>query len=817
MSLLQGWRLRHPPAFSLVALVTLALGIGVTSALFSLVDGVLLKPLPYADADELMMVWESRLEDGVTEAGVSFPNLSDWREEMRSIDGLGGYQFFPYNLTAVEEPERLWGARVTPSVLTTLGVEPLLGRLPRPEEGRPGADPVVVLSHDLWQRRFAADPGITGSSLVLNQQSHSVIGVMPPGFEFPPPLRKGEQTMAVPVELWVPIVPGPPELDRGLRLYFALGRLRPGSERARAQAEIEGIAARLEAEFPDENRGWSARVVPLKDQVVRHVRSSLWLLLGAVGFLLLLVCTNLACLYLARTMSRRQELAIRSALGASRPHLAGLLLREILLLAAAGGLAGLLVARGLLSALSAMSAEVPRLAEVGIDLRVVAFALAVSVFAAVAIGIVPALRMSNPVLGRWLHTAPSAADADRVRWKGRGLLISVELMLALALVVAVGLMGRSFLKLSRVDPGFDPERLLALELQLPQGSYPSDAEVASFEQRLARQIAGLPGVEAVGAINFPPFSGYQMRLPITLEGKPPPASPSERPMAQYRVISATYLDTVSTPVVAGRGLAAGDDVAGSRVALVSETAARRFWPDEDPLGQGIGLQPLAPVVRGQPPGEETSYRVIGVVEDTVQESLDEQVEPLVYVPHAQDPWGFYTVVVRTAGPPDRLIAPIRKEIAAVDETLAVANLRYLSDSVHDATSHPRLILSLLAGFSLLAVALAALGLHGVVSSLMSQRRRELGIRLALGGAKADIVRLLMTDLGIFIAAGLVAGAAVAVGLSRYLRSLLYEVSAFDPLSFSLAVAVMALVALAAVGWPVWRALREDPIEVLRTP
>jgi len=817
MSLLLRWRLRHPPTFTVIAVATLALGIGVTSALFSVVDGVLLKPLPYADADELVVLWESRPEDGLEEAGVSFPNVGDWQQQALSLAGLGAFQFAPFDLTAVDEPERIWGLRVDPSLLATLGVEPLLGRLPKPQEGRPGADPVTVLSHGLWQRRFGGDPGITGTTLQLDQTSHTIVGVMPPDFSFPPPLRKGDQTISLPVALWVPIIPGPTERDRKMRVFFALGRLLPGTAVAEAQTELAGIAARLAAEYPDQNRGWSARVAPLKEQVIRHVRPSLWLLLSAVGLLLLVVCCNIACLFFARALDRRQELAVRGALGAGRLRLAGLLLRETLVLAAAGGVGGLILARGLLATLAAIApAEVPRLGEIGFDLRVLAFTAVVSLVTALAVGIVPALRLTDPVLGRWLRNDDSAAAGRRVRWRGRGLLISLELTLALALVVAVGLMGRSFSKLNTVDPGFAAERLLALELQLPAGRYPGRTEVVDFERRLTRRLTALPGVEGVGIINFPPFAGYYVRQHVTLEDRPSPSSPSERPMAQYRVISASYLDPVSTPVIAGRDFEPGDDAVGTRVALVNRTAARRFWPERDPIGRRLGLQPLARMVRGQTPGEELSYQVIGVVGDASQKSLDEQPEPMIYVPHAQDPWPLFSVVVRTAEAPEALMAPIRREISALDGALAVAGMHRLADSIRRSTARPRFILSLLAGFSLLAVALAAVGVYGVVSSLMSQRRRELGIRLALGGARADIVRLLVIEVGLFIGLGLAAGTAMAVGLSRYLESMLYEVSAFDPLSFSLAAGVMALVALLAVGWPVWRTIRDDPMRALRS-
>ena len=797
---------------------TLALGIGVTTAVFSVVDGVLLSPLPYAAADELVMVWESGPDEGLAEASVSFPNLEDWQRQTDSLGQLGGYQFAPFALSGVAEPERLWGLRVTPTILPTLGVEPQLGRLPSEREGRPGAEPVVVLSDGLWQRRFGADPAIVGSTLELDGKTHTVVGVMPGGFAFPPPIQKGTQSIDIPAQLWVPVVPGETERDREQRVFFALGRLAPGISAGEAQTEIEGVAARLGTAYPDENRGWSARVVPLRDQVVRHVRPSLWLLFGAVLLVLVLVCCNVACLFLARGVDRRRELAVRSALGGGRRDLVALLLREGLLLGGAGGALGLGLAWLLLGALRVLApADLPRLAEVGIDLRVVAFAAGVAIVTSLIVSIGPGLRLTDRKLVSWLS---SDAGIDRgggkMRWRGRGLLVSVELMLAVALVVAVGLTARSFLALVAVDPGFSPDRLLALEVQLPPEQYPDAADVLTFGRQAEERIAGLPGVESVGTINFPPFAGYYIRLFVTVEDQPPPDSAAQRPMVQYRVVSPDYLETVSTGVVDGRGLQAADDASAARVALVNQTAARRFWPSSEVLGRRLGLQPLAPMVRGGSPGEEVFYRVVGVVEDTKQQSLDEEPEAMVYVPLAQDPWPLWSIVARTAGPPDRLMASVRREIASLDPALAVADLRTLMDSVQRSTAGARFLLSLLSGFSLLAVVLAAVGLYGVVSSLVSQRRRELGIRLALGGSKGGIVRLLIADLGPAVLVGLVAGLALAAALSRALRSQLYEVGVADPTSFAAAAAIMGLAALASVGWPVWRILREDPIAALRT-
>lgn len=802
--LLRAAGLRHPPAFVAAVAVTLGLGIGASVALFSLLQGVLLRPLPYRDAERLVIIWESHAGKGLAEATASYPNLRDWQRDSRSLAAVGGYQFLPYDLTGVEQPERIWGARVTSGLLPLLGVPPQLGHLPETK-----AEPVAVVSDRLW-RSLGAPADLIGRPLRLGGNSYTVAAVMPPRFQFPPPLQVREQTIAVPVDVWIPVVPGAAEEDRGSRLFFPVARLAPGATAESAQTELSVIAERLARGHPEDNAGWSVRVVPLREQMVRHVRPAFRVLLATVAFLLLMACGNVAFLLLASGGARRPELALRLALGAGRLRLTGLLLGETLALGLAGAACGLLLARAGLALVARLAPrDIPRLDEVALDGPALGFALVLSLAVALAAGLVPALRAVRATAVRGGPVEPPA---------GRHLLVVAEVALALVLVIAVGLMGRSFLRLLGVDLGFAPRGLVVLELQLPPGAYPDDHRVLAFQREAVRRLGGLPGVGEVGVINFAPLGGFKLQTTVTLEDRPRPVA-AERPMAEYRVLTPEAAAALRLAVLAGRGFQAGDDESAARVALVSRSFARRHWPDGnqvDPVGRSLALSPLAPVLRGRATPEPASFRIVGVVGDTVQASLEAEPPPIVYVPYAQDPWPFFSVLVRSGRDPSALAGEIRREIAALDPGLAVANLRTLDENVDASIARPRFLLALLAAFSSLALVLAAIGVFGLIAALMSRRSREIALRIALGARAPDLYSLVLRDLLPALGAGLAGGLAAAFGLTRWMSAVLFETSPVDPVTYAAAAVVVAAVGLLAAGLPVLRALRSTPMDTLKS-
>ncbi len=800
--------------------VTLGLGIGANASLFSVLQSVLLRPLPYRDADRLVMIWESHAEKGLTEATASYPNLQDWQRSSKSLEAVGGYQFMPFDLTGVEQPERIWGARVTTGLLPLLGVPPYLGSLPEDKEDREGKGahgPVAVVSDSLW-RRLGGEASLIGRPLRLSGRSYTVVAVMPPRFQFPPPLQVRGQTMSVPVEVWIPVTPGAAERDRSSRLFFPVGRLAPLETVQQAQAELSMVAERLARSHPEDNSGWGIRVVPLREQMVRHVRAAFRVMLATAAFVLLMACGNVAFLLLVRYSARRQELALRVALGAGRLRLAGLLLGETLALGVLGGALGLLLARAGLGLITTLAPrDIPRLDEVSLDGPALAFTLALSMTAVLAAGFLPAVRAIRAASGLRFRVEGSAADgAEAIA--GRHLLVVAEIALALVLVVAVGLMGRSFLRLVEVDLGFVPRGLIALELQLPPGGYSEEQRVLAFQREAVRRIAGLPGVGEVGVINFPPMSGFKLQTTVTLTDRPLPVA-ADRPMAEYRVLTPEAANALRLPVVAGRGFTEGDDETADGVALVSRSFARRYWPDGPdgrPVGRTLALSPLAGALRGQVTPEAQSFRIVGVVGDAVQVSLEAEPPPVVYVPYAQDPWPFFSILVRTQREPAGIGGEIRREVAALDRNLAVGNLRAVDENVAASLARPRFLLALLAAFSALALALAAVGVFGLIAALMSRRNREVALRIALGARGGDLCSMVLRDVLPALGAGLAGGLAAAFGFTRWMSAVLFETSPVDLPTYAAAALVVALVSLLAACLPVLRALRSAPMDRLKS-
>ena len=787
------------PAFALAAVVTLALGIGANAAIFSVVNAVLLQPLPYPDAERLMMVWTYNPRQGFDKDVGTYPNFEDWRRESRSFERLAAYTTTSYTLTGSGDPLHIRGAVVTPGFFEALGVSPLRGRAIGSNDAAAGGHRVAVLSHGLWMRRFGGDPGVVGRTVPLSGVSHDVIGIMPEEFAHP------EEA-----ELWTPLAPTErfAELmaSRGSFWLTVIGRLRSDVARAAAQAEMDAIAARLERGYPA-NAGLGVRLVPLHEEIVGDVRRPLLVLLGAVGFVLLIACANVANLLLTRAAARQRELAVRAALGAGRARIARQLLTESVVLALVGGAAGLLLAAWAVDLLHALApAHVPRLSLVRVDAAVLAYAMAASVITGIFFGLAP-VSQSSSTADALKDGARGGTDSPRGR-RLRSALAIGEIAVALVLVVGAGLLVRSFIALTRVDLGFETRGLLALRLQLPRAAYPKPEQVAAFYERLTERIRALPGVESAAAASSILLPSLPQSAGVIVENRPPDTSAGARVPVPYDAITPDFFDTLRIPVLKGRRFTAGDAAGGLPVVIVNEAFERRYFPDGDPLGRRVAF--------GSAPAPDTAwYTIVGVVRDTRRAGVDRAPWAEMYFPQAQaqDPAMF--VVLRTSGDPVALAAAARAAVWSLDRTQAVSSVRTLRDMVDRTQANRRFTTLLLLVFACVALALAAVGVYGVIAYSTAQRTQEIGIRMALGAGRSDVLRLVLGEgvrIGVF---GLAIGIAGAAFASRLLTGLLFGVPRWDPLTF-VAVPLLLLAIAAIASWiPARRAVRLDPVRAMR--
>jgi putative ABC transport system permease protein len=784
------------PGFTAVAVLTLALGIGVNSAIFSVVNAVLLRPLPYPQPEQLAMVWLDNRRQGIPDDITSYPNYMDMREQNQGFQDLAAYSTMAVNLTGAGEPEELRAAMVTPSFFQVMGVHPTIGRAFAPEEETPGKDRVVVLGHGFWQRRFGGDRNIVGRTLNLSGEPHVVAGIMPPGFQFP------ER-----VELWGPLAPS--ERLRAARGQFWLpvvGRLKPGVTRAQAQADMSTIANRLEQQYP-QMRGYGINIVPLHEQVTGKIRPALLVLLGAVAFVLLIACANVANLLLARAGERQQELAIRTALGAARGRILRQLLTESVLLAAAGGAVGALLAVSGVDLLRTLNpANIPRLENVRLDGQVLGFTLAISLFTALIFGLAPALQASKPHLSETLKEGGRTGAGGLRSRHLRGTVVVIETALALVLLIGAGLMIKSFWQLQRVDPGFNPDRLLTVRLRLPRTKYPEGANVAAFYEQLQERLAALPGVQSVGATSSVLVLGLANSSGFSIEGRP--AEPeAERLELPFDAATPNYFQTMGMTLVKGRTFTAQDSGETTKVAVINETMVRRYWPDDDPLGKRFKF--------GDAGSNAPWITIVGVIRDVRRQGLDRPIRIESYLPHQQLTARSMEIVVRTIGDPLTLAGAVREAVWSLDRDLPIGAIQTMEHILARTTSQRQLNMLLLGLFASVALILSAVGIYGVMAYSVTQRTHEIGIRMALGAARRDVLKLVVGQAAGLTFVGVAIGLVAAFALTRFMSSLLFGVSATDPVTFALISMLLIAVALLASYVPARRAMKVDPMIALR--
>jgi putative ABC transport system permease protein len=788
-------QLVRAPGFSLVAIAALAIGVGANTAIFSVINTLLLQRLPYRDADRLAIIWEHNLPRDRKNNVVAPANFLHWRDMNQSFEDIAAVTVtYNITLTGSGEPEELATQAVTAELFPILGVGASLGRTFTSAENQPNTR-VALISDRLWRRRFGADPGILQRPVILQGLAYSVAGVMPPGFSF---LDKT-------VDVWLPIgFTAQSRTPRGRSLQ-AVGRLKPGIPIERAQEDMKRVAAELTRMFPDFNTGWTARVVSLREQLTGDVRPALYVLAFAVGFVLLIACANVANLLLARATARQRELAVRAALGAGRARLVRLLLAESIVLSLAGGLCGLLLAWWALGFLRAVAAErlpIQRLELVAIDGWVLTFTMATSLLCGLVFGVIPALTASGARLNDSLKEGGRTGSGARGN-RTRNTFVVIEFALALVLLVGAGLLLRSFMHLLAVNPGFDPARTVTMRISLPSSRYGGDGQRAQFFARLFREVDRLPGVQASGAISFLPLTGLGAATSMVIVGQPTPPKGQE-PVTDVRVMTHDYLKAMGVPLLSGRLFNDQDPADWKNRVVINETMARRHWPGEDPIGKRIHIN-----------WDDAEDEIIGVVGDVKHAGLDADIRPMTYWPYQRNPYGAMTIAVRTAGDATQVTNAIGALIRQFDPDLVAAGVRTMEDVVASSVAQRRLTMLLLTVFAGAALLLAAVGIYGVIAYSVTQRTQEIGIRMALGAERGHVLRMVIRQAVLLAGVGIIVGGAGAFLLTRLMKGLLFNVRPGDPLTFAAVSAVLASVAILASYLPGRRATRVDPVIALR--
>jgi putative ABC transport system permease protein len=806
------WRvLGKNPGFASVALLTLALGIGANSAIFSLVHAILLEPLPFPHSDRLLMVWETDPNRQVTRGIIAPAELLDWQEQARSFENLAGWRTWFYNITGGTEPEQVWGTMVTPNFFDVFGVPPGLGRTFRADEGIPGHEQVVVISHSLWMRRFGGDSGALGRSMDIDGKAYAVIGVMPAGFSVFGTSRQ--------YDLWIPFAWNRAELRRDAHSVIVFGRLKPGVTLTQAGTEMKTLLRRQQQEYPDEDQGIGIRVASMREELTVGLRPALLVLMCAVGFVLLIACANVANILLARAATRQREIAVRAVLGAGRMRIFRQLLTESVLLGLLGGVGGVVIALGGLRLLLAILprsggyGEVPHPEWIGINGPVLLFTLGIALLTGLVFGLAPALQNSRINLSESMKEGGRGATTRRGR-AIRSVLVVSEMALSLILLVGAGLLMESFVRLLNEDIGFHPENLLTMQVWLPASRYPSEEQVTAFLQQAIDQLKALPGARDATAINFLPLTGWGAFSDFSIEGRATPPKGQEF-SAQYRVIAPGYFSTMGIPLKEGRAFAFSDSTGTGGVAIINQTLAHQYWPGEDPIGKRIRLG--LPEEHGpwQPHARTDWLTVVGLTGDVREWELGEKTQAQIYLSSLQNPSRIMRLVMRTGKDPGALSEDARHAIMAINADQSVTEMKTMDEYLSEALSQRRLNMSLLAVFAGLAVFLATVGIYGVVAYSVTQRSHEIGIRMALGAQPKTVLRLILGQSMLLALAGIAIGLCASFFLTKLIASMLFGVTAHDPLVFGGVSLLLGFVALLASYIPARRAMRVDPLNSLR--
>jgi putative ABC transport system permease protein len=783
------------PGFLVIAVATLALGIGATTAMFTVVNSVLLRPLQFPEPERIVLFYGINPRNGITRSNMSMPDIVDWQKQSQSFEQIAGYISSGLFLGAGDETERVRGLYASKEFFPVFKTNPIHGRTLQPADAQEGSEPAVVISYALWQRRFGGATSVVNSKTTLNGKAATIVGVMPRGFSYP-----GD------TEAWTAFDLNDREERRDNRMVEVVTRLKPDVSIAQAQTELDTINQRLAQNYGETNSGWSVQLVELRESLVGDLRTSLLILLGAVAFVLLIACANVANLMLARAIYRQKEIALRTALGASRRRIVRQLLTESLLLSIVSSVVGFTLSLGLLRLLIAISPpNTPRLDEIGIDLRAFSVTLAVAVFAGLLFGLFPALQTSRPNLNDTLKDSGQRGSQFGGRNRAGSAFIVSEIALSFILLAGAGLLIKSFLHLREINPGFNADNVLTMRLSLPPGKYKQGEPRAQIYHQLVEQVKATPGVKSAAAVLSLPLGGdtFEVGRSVIREGRP--LTPDEQTNAQYLPVTTDYFQTLEIPLKEGRAFTDQDTSQTTKVIIVNETMARRLWPGESPIGRRITVW-----------RDEKFYReVVGVVADT-RESLDKEAGDQLYVPYAQDAgWGSLSLVARTNGEPTALAGSVREAIRSIDKAVPTYNLKTMNDVVAASAVSRRVPMLLLSAFAGVAMLLAMLGIYGVTSYYVTQRTHEIGVRMALGAQIVDVLKLVLSRAMTLAAIGIVIGVAGAIALTRYMTSLLFGVKPIDVVTFIGVAVILALVVLVACLVPARKATKIDPLEALK--
>ena len=816
-----GWRLlRKSPGFASIAVLTLALGIGANVAIFSIVNAVVLRALPFPEPQQLVDVWTTDFNRKLTHGTTPPADFLDWRSQCHVFEHLAAYQTWFFNLTGAGEPVQLWGIHVSWDFLDMLEVKLALGRTFRPDEEQPGHDQEVIISYGLWEQRFGGDPRIVGRNITIDYKPYSVVGVLPRGFDI-----FGTTGTARQLDLWMPLSFQPSEIRRDNPSLEVMGRLKPGISVARANADLQPISSRLSMEYPATNQGTGVLVLSMQQDLDQHGGNSMFILLAAVGLVLLIACANVANLLLSRASARQREMSIRSALGARRSRVIRQLLTESVLLAFLGGVAGLLLAHFALESLPVFLShigavnQVPRMALIGLNLRVLIFTLGATIATGIIFGLAPAYQGSRTDLNESLKEGGrGSSGALRSRFT-RNILAISEVGLSLVLLIGAVMLIRSFRDLLAVDPGFDLKNVLSMQVWLPESHYPNESQIRTFFQQLEPRVRALPGVSSASAINFLPLTAWTDFANFDISGRPSPP-PRQEYVAQYRIIDPEYFRTMEIPLLRGRYFADTDDSQSAGVAIINEALAKKYWPNENPLESRVRphlekstSSPWRPVV------SDSWLNIVGVVNDINDPRLAQyggNGDPgLIYLPYSQAPSRLMRIVLRTIGPPMTLTGAAKSAVQSVDKDQPVTDVHSMEELLSESVSSQALNTTLVSFFAALALILASIGIYGVISYGVEQQTHEIGIRMALGAQPGDVVRLVIRQGMSLALVGIVFGLAGGYAVTRLLANFTFGIKSLDPIAAAIAITILLLVALLACYIPARRATRIDPMQALR--